>query len=98
MSKNDIIKLLALKKNGCATKESLKECAEFLNILEEIIADNLKDGEDILWKGLLTIKVSEQPERKGRHPQTGEIVVYPPSKKINCKISEVIKEYVNGES
>jgi Bacterial DNA-binding protein. len=42
------------------------------------------------------VKVIERAERQGRHPQTNEVVTFPPVKSINCRLSESIKDAING--
>ena len=55
------------------------------------------EDKKIIWKGFLSVEVAERGARKGRHPQTKEIVTFPPVKTINCKMSKSIKDAVNGK-
>lgn len=100
IGRKEIIKRLAVKKNGTennVTDIDLRQCAQMCDYLVDIFTDALKDGEKIVWKGFLSAEVVERGARKGRHPQTNEVVVFPPVKTINCKMSKYIKDAINGK-
>ena len=90
MSKQDIIKKISER-----TGIDIRQCTQFCDVLEEIFIDALIEGEKIVWKKFLTAEVVERGERKGRNPQNDEVVTYPPTRTIKCKISRVIKDIVN---
>ena len=89
MGKNEIIKQLAERIYGNVT--------DFCDTLVDIFTDALLEDKKILWKGFLSAEVVERGERRGRNPNTNEIVTFPPTKTIKCKISETIKKAVNGK-
>ena len=97
MSKSDIIKQIAEKMYGNVNDKTIQQSAAFCETLEEVVKDVLLNGDKILWKGFISMEVVERAERKGRHPQTNEIVVFPSVKSIKCKISKAIKDVVNGK-
>ncbi len=97
MGRTEIIKQLAERIYGNATNAELQQCANFCDTLVDIFTDALLEDKKIIWKGFLSVEVAERGARKGRHPQTKEIVTFPPVKTINCKISKSIKEAVNGK-
>lgn len=97
MSKAEIIKKIAEKMYGSVNDKSIQQSTVFCDTLEEVITDALLDGNKILWKGFISMEVVERAERKGRHPQTNEIVIFPSIKSIKCKISKAIKDAVNGK-
>lgn len=97
MSKAEIIKQIAEKMYGNVNDKSIQQSTAFCDTLEEIIKNALLDGDKILWKGFISIEVVERAERKGRHPQTDEIVVFPSVKSIKCRVSKAIKDAVNGK-
>lgn len=97
MSKAEIIKQIAEKMYGNVNDKSIQQSTDFCDTLEEVITSALLDGEKILWKGFFSMEVVERAERKGRHPQTNEIVVFPSVKSIKCKISKAIRDAVNGK-
>lgn len=97
MTRTDIAKQLALRKGKDNNQAALRDCLDTLGLIEDIISDALIYDGKVVWKGFLTISVKDQPERKGRDPQTGNVITYPPCKKVNCKICQNIKDRVNGE-
>lgn len=96
MGKNEIIKQLAERIYGNATDNEIKQCTDFCDTLVEVFTDALLEDKKILWKGFLSVEVVERGARNGRHPQTNEIVTFPPVKSVKCKVSESIKKAVNG--
>ena len=97
MGTSEIIKKLAARMYGDATESQIKQCTDFCNFLVDICTEALVKNEKILWKGFISMEVIERAERKGRHPQTNEIVTFPPVKSVNCRISKAIKDAVNGK-
>jgi nucleoid DNA-binding protein len=97
MSKADIIKQIAKKMYGNVNDKNIQQVSAFCDTLEEVITDALLDEQKILWKGFISIEVNERPERKGRHPQRDEIVVFPSVKTIKCRVSKAIRDAVNGK-
>ena len=96
MSKTEIIKQIAEKMYGNVNDKSIQQSTAFCDTLEEVITNALLDGDKILWKGFISMDVVERGARNGRHPQTNEIVTFPPVKSVKCKVSESIKRAVNG--
>lgn len=88
IGKNDIIKQLAERIYGNTSQKSIQESTQFCDTLVDIIVDGLLNNEKILWKGFLSMDITNRSERKGRHPQTNEIVVFPSVKSVNCKIRD----------
>lgn len=95
MSKTEIIKKIAQKMCGNVNEKSIQQSTTFCDILEEVITEALLNGDKILWKGFISMEVVERAERKGRHPQTNEVVIFPSVKSIKCRISKAIKDAVN---
>lgn len=95
MSKTDIIKKIAERIYGNTSDINIQQATQFCDTLADILTDALIEGEKIVWKGLLSIEVVDRGQRCGRHPQTNEVVTFPPSKSIKCKMSQVIKDAVN---
>lgn len=97
MSRTDIIKKLAEHIYDDTSEANIREATQYCDALVDIITDALIEGDKIIWKGFLSIEVVERGQRCGRHPQTNEVVTFPPSKSIKCKISQAIKDMVNGK-
>lgn len=97
MGKNEIVKTLAERVFGSANEANIKKCNDFCDALVDIFIDALVDDKKIVWKGFLTAEVIERAARKGRNPQTNEVVTFPPVNSIVCKFSKNIKDMVNGK-
>lgn len=97
MSKTDIIKKIAERIYGDTTDANIQQATQFCDTLVDVITDALIEDKKIIWKGFISAEVVERGQRRGRHPQTNEIVTFPPSKSVKCKISKTIKDAVGGE-
>lgn len=95
MSRTEIIKQLAERIFGNATEKELQQCTQYCDTLVDIIVDALLENKKIIWKGFMSFEVTERRQRQGRHPQTNEVVTFPPVKSIKCKMSKAIKDAVN---
>lgn len=94
MGKNEIIKQLAERIDGNVTEENIKKYTEICDTLVDIFTDALIEEKRILWKGFLSIEVKNRAARKGRNPSTNEVVTFPPTKVVKCKVSDTIKDLV----
>lgn len=97
MNKTEIIKKLAERIYGDTSEYNIQQATQVCDTLVDIFTDALLEGQKIIWKGFLSVEVVERGQRCGRHPQTNEVVTFPPSKSVKCKISKVIKDFVNGK-
>lgn len=98
VKRSEIIKRLAVKLCGTennVTEEDLQQCTQMCDYLVDIFTDALTTDGKIVWNGFLSAEVIERGARKGRNPKTNEIVVFPPVKIINCRMSKHIKDAVN---
>lgn len=94
MGKNEIVKQLAERIDGNITEENIKKYTEICDTLVDIFTDALIDEKRILWKGFLSVEVKKRAARKGRNPSTNEVVTFPPTKVVKCKVSDAIKDLV----
>jgi nucleoid DNA-binding protein len=94
MGKNEIVKQLAERIDGNVTEENIKKYTEICDTLVDIFTDALIEEKRILWKGFLSIEVKNRAARKGRNPSTNEVVTFPPTKVVKCKVSDTIKDLV----
>lgn len=94
MGKNEIVKQLAERIDGNVTEENIKKYTEICDTLVDIFTDALIEEKRILWKGFLSIEVKNRAARKGRNPSTNEVVTFPPTKVVKCKVSDAIKDLV----
>lgn len=78
------------------TKENIER---MLDAFQEEIIDLLINGDKLMLKGFLIFETVIKPARKGKHPVTNEIVLFPEKKSARVKMSKKIKKIVgdNGE-
>lgn len=90
--KNDIIKELSSK-----TGFDEAQCVSICDSLVDVLSDALAENKQINWKGFFKAEVITRKQRNGINLNTGEKIVYPPTKSVVWKISKTIKDYINGE-
>lgn len=90
MGKNEILTNIA--NNTGLSKSS---CELVIDNFAEEIKKSLIKGDKIMIKGFMSFEITERPERKGRNPQTKEVVTFPAVKSVKCKLSKAIKEAIN---
>lgn len=66
-------------------------------IIDEI-TQALVNGDKIMFKGFIGFETSTRAARRACNPQTGEVVEYPEVKTVRCKISQNLKNAINGRS
>lgn len=100
IGKNEVLKRIAIKRYGTLNnvdESKLQDCASFLDCFADVFTDALMDGEKIVLKGFLTAEAKERKSRRGRDPNTGKVVEFPPVKSVNIKVSRQIKDLVNNK-
>ena len=63
----------------------------------DVVTDALVDGDKVIIRKFMSFEVCERAERSGRNPKTGEVTTFPAMKSVKCKISQAIKDAVNGK-
>jgi DNA-binding protein HU-beta len=76
------------------TSYSQKEVRRFLDIFTNIITDNVKKGEKVAITGFGTFDLGKRASRRGRNPQTGEIIHIPEMKMPRFRAGKSLKEEV----
>ena len=71
------------------------DCDKIILALGEVIKDALVNDGEVMIRGFMKLKVNDVPEVNRRNPQTGIVEKYPAQKRIQCKISDSIKNAVN---
>ena len=92
MGKTELIKRMAQR-----TGLTQEVCENAFDAMVEEIKEALVNDENVLIKGFMSFELSAMKERVGRNPATGEMISFPPVRKVNCKISRTIKDAVNGK-
>lgn len=96
MSKSTIGKnelALAIAEKLGSSKEEAKIC---LNTVLSAIEEKLVEGNDINIIGLMSFKIVEQAERKGRNPSTGKEITIPAGKKLKITPGKSIKDAISN--
>ena len=74
---------------------SKKDAEKALKAFTDVVAEELKKGEQIQLVGFGTFKVSERAAREGRNPQTGETMQIKASKTPKFKAGKALKDMLN---
>lgn len=90
MGRNELITNISQK-----TGLPKASCESVIDMLAEEIKESLIKGDKVIIKGFMNFEINERPERKGRNPQSGEVVVFPAVKSVKCKMSKIIKDAIN---
>jgi|SRR5208337_2574649 integration host factor subunit alpha len=93
MTKQEIVSTV-YEKLGFSKRESSDIVEHFFTIIKKSLAD----GENIKISGLGNFVVKAKKARKGRNPQTGEEIQISPRKVLNFRLSQVLKDEINGDN
>ena len=74
---------------------SKKDAEKALKAFTDVVAEELKKGEQIQLVGFGTFKVSERAAREGRNPQTGETMQIKASKTPKFTAGKALKDAMN---
>ena len=74
---------------------SKKDAEKALKAFTDVVAEQLKKGEQIQLVGFGTFKVSERAAREGRNPQTGETMQIKASKSPKFTAGKALKDALN---
>lgn len=74
-----------------------KEAAEYVDAVFDAMKETLQDGEDVKISGFGKFEVRQKGERVGRNPRTGEEIMIPERKVPRFKVSQVLKDELNGK-
>ncbi len=90
MNKNDLVAAVA-ESSGLSKADATKAVDSML----DIIAANLKKGEEIRLAGFGTFAVTKRKASEGRNPRTGEKIQIPASNQPKFKAGKALKDAVN---
>jgi integration host factor subunit alpha len=90
MTKIELIKIIQ-RKIGLGTKES----AEIVEQVFEIIKGALESGKKIKISGFGNFIVHEKGPRKGRNPQTGDVIIIAGRRVVTFKPSHILRKSLN---
>ena len=90
MNKTELIAAIAEK-----TELSKKDAEKALKAFTDVVAEQLKNGDNVQLVGFGTFEVSERAARDGRNPLTGEAMHIPASKSPKFKAGKALKDMMN---
>ncbi|MFW5968443.1 MAG: integration host factor subunit alpha [Persicimonas sp.] len=74
-----------------------KEAGEYVDTVIETIKETLETGEELKISGFGKFEVRHKGERVGRNPRSGVEIMIPERKVLRFKVSQVLKDELNGE-
>ena len=91
MNKTELV--AAIAENAEISK---KDAEKALKAFADVVAEELKKGENVQLVGFGTFEVSERAAREGRNPQTGETMTLAACKAPKFKAGKALKDAVNA--
>ena len=73
-----------------------KKSAETVEALLEIVKSTLESGEEVLYSGFGKFSVKEKKERRGRNPETGDVMMLKPRRIVTFKWSGKLRKRMNS--
>lgn len=89
MNKGDLVNVVA------GVLETKKDAQAAVDCVLDTIVKTLRKGSDVTLVGFGTFKVASRKARKGRNPQTGEVIQIKASKVPKFVPGKAFKEAVN---
>jgi integration host factor subunit alpha len=90
MTKADVVEKIHVKAGF-----SKKESSELVETVFDIIKATLETGENIKISGFGNFVVKEKKDRRGRNPQTGEVITIASRKVLTYKPSSLLRQALN---
>jgi DNA-binding protein HU-beta len=87
MTKQEFIEAMSKE-----TGYSKKEVRKFIDAFTDIITDRVTKGEKVAVTGFGTFDLGKRAARRGRNPQTGEIITIPEMKMPSFRAGKNLKE------
>ena len=90
MTKADIVEKISLM-----TDFTKRESAEIVECVFDLVKSTLGEGKNLKIAGFGNFEVREKAARRGRNPQTGEVIEITPRRVLTFKPSQVLKKSLN---
>ena len=74
---------------------NMKDSAEIVEALLEIIKQSLEDGEDVMVSGFGKLSVKQKSPRLGRNSATGDDLMLDARKVVTFKPSGILRKRIN---
>ena len=91
MTKKELVETLS-KELGYSKKEVERILGKFTSV----VIDKVKTGEKVAITGFGTFNLGKRAQRRGRDPQTGQIITIPEMKMPRFRAGKGFKEKVRG--
>ncbi|NLP46769.1 MAG: HU family DNA-binding protein [Epulopiscium sp.] len=91
MNKSELVAAMAAK-----AELSKKDTEKALKAFEEVVTEELSNGEKVQLVGFGTFDITHRAAREGRNPQTNEPIQIPASKAPRFKAGKALKDAVNN--
>lgn len=91
MTKADLVDVICER-----TSLQKNHATETLEALLEILKATLESGEEVKVAGFGKFEVKKKDERRGRNPQTGEVITIDSRKVLTFKASNMLKGAINS--
>ncbi len=92
MTKKDLVDKISM-----TTEFTQKESAAIVECVFDLIKATLEDGEKLKIAGFGNFEVKEKTTRRGRNPQTGDVIEIAARKVLTFKPSQVLKQTINSQ-
>ncbi len=92
MNKTDLIEVIA--KNAELSKAA---AGRILDVVLNSITESLGKGKEVVLVGFGSFVVNKRKQRKGRNPQTGEVITIPAAKIPRFRPGKYLKDRVNNK-
>jgi integration host factor subunit alpha len=92
MTKTDIVE--EIQANTCLSK---KESAEMMEATFSIMKAILESGETLKMSRFGNFIVKKKADRRGRNPQTGEVITINPRRILTFKSSTFLRDAINNK-
>lgn len=92
MTKKDLVDKISM-----TTEFAQKESAAIVECCFDLIKATLEDGEKLKIAGFGNFEVKEKTTRRGRNPQTGDVIEIAARKVLTFKPSQVLKQTINSQ-
>jgi integration host factor subunit alpha len=73
-----------------------REAANVVNSIIEVLRDTLAGGQDVKIAGFGKFYLKDKDARMGRNPQTGEAIKISARRVLGFKVSDSLKQSING--
>ena len=93
MQKNEIAHMVASRVDNV----TVSKAAEVIDAFFEVLVDIINSGTNYNQKNFGTFKKVRRAARKGRNPQTKEIVNIPETNSMKIVLSQKLKERLNQD-